>query len=253
MRYFIEVAYNGMAYSGFQIQEGQETIQSVLTRAMETVLRTKVELTGSSRTDAGVHALQNYFHWDTDMQITPKQVYNLNAVMPADMVVKAIYRVADTAHSRFDAECRAYKYILYRSKDPFMYQRGWQYPYPLAVSQLHRMAGVLMEYEDFTSFSKRNTQVHTYKCKISESYWEEGADGVLVYRVQSNRFLRGMIRGIVGTMVRIARKGNTDEEAERMFREVIERMDCTYADFTTPAYGLYLCRVQYPEGMMERI
>ena len=253
MRYFLELSYDGTHYSGFQVQDGQETIQSQVTKALETLFRQSFSLTGSSRTDAGVHALQNFFHFDSSLELTPKHQYNLNAILPSDIAITSIYRVADDAHCRFDAVQRSYKYLIYRQKDPFMVNRGWLFPYPVNKDLLDRMAMVLMEYSDFTSFSKRNSQVKTYICSIRSSYWEEGADGALTYRITSNRFLRGMIRGIVGSMMRIARTEVSVQEGEQLMRSIIESKDCTHADFTTPAKGLYLESVVYPDDMLHII
>ena len=253
MRYFLELSYEGTNYSGFQIQDGQATIQSELTKALETLFRIGFELTGSSRTDAGVHALQNYFHVDTALELTSKHQYNLNAILPKDIALTGIYRVTNEAHCRFDAISRSYKYVIYKQKDPFMVNRGWLYPFPLNMELLHRMAEILKDYDDFSSFSKRNTQVKTFICSIGTSTWEMKEDGSLIYHISANRFLRGMIRGIVGTMVRIARMDISVQEGEAMFRGVIEAKDCTKADFSTPAKGLYLETVMYPEGMLQVI
>lgn len=253
MRYFLELSYDGTRYSGFQVQDGQETIQSAVTKALEILFRQSFSLTGSSRTDAGVHGLQNFFHFDSSLELTPKHRYNLNAILPSDIAITSIYRVADEAHCRFDALQRSYKYLIYRQKDPFMVNRGWLFPYPVNQKLLDRMALILMEYSDFTSFSKRNSQVKTYICDIRSSYWEQGSNGALTYRIRSNRFLRGMIRGIVGTMMRIARTEVSTEDGEQLFRSVIESKDCTNADFTTPAKGLYLESVVYPDDMLQLI
>lgn len=253
MRYFLSVAYQGSRYAGFQIQDGQETIQSQVTHALKTLFRDDFTLTGSSRTDAGVHAEQNFFHFDTANELTAKHRYNLNAILPADIAVTGIYKVDEAAHCRFDAVERVYKYLIYKQKNPFLTEKGWLYPFPLNKVVLHRLAVVLMEYEDFTSFSKRNTQVYTYNCKIRSAIWQEHGAGEISFHISSNRFLRGMIRGIVGTMIRIARTEYTLEESEILFRKVIEAKDCSKADFTTPAHGLYLMRVRYPDGLLEVI
>lgn len=253
MRYFLALAYQGTHYAGFQIQDGQETIQSQVTKALETLFREKFTLTGSSRTDAGVHAIQNYFHFDTDIALTAKHRYNLNAILPSDIAVTGIFRVSETAHCRFDAIEREYKYLIYRQKNPFLADRGWLYPYPLSLEILNRLSVVLMEYEDFSSFSKRNTQVFTYNCAIGSAYWEERGGEELEFKIRSNRFLRGMIRGIVGTMIRTARATNSVEEAESIFRKIIEAKDCSKADFTTPARGLYLMAVNYPDNLLKSI
>ncbi len=253
MRYFLSVAYQGSRYAGFQIQDGQQTIQSQVTDALKTLFRADFVLTGSSRTDAGVHAEQNFFHFDTTIELTAKHRYNLNAILPTDIAVTGIYMAGEAAHCRFDATEREYKYLIYKQKNPFLMGRGWLYPFPLNLAVLHRLSVILMEYEDFSSFSKRNTQVYTYNCKISSASWQEHGAGELLFHIRSNRFLRGMIRGIVGTMIRIARTDATLEEAELAFRKVIEAKDCSKADFTTPAHGLYLMRVRYPDGILQVI
>jgi tRNA pseudouridine38-40 synthase len=245
-RYFLELAYKGTAYSGFQVQLNAPTIQRELERALQVIYRSPFELTGSSRTDAGVHALQNYFHFDTELVMETRHVYNLNAVLPQDITVKGIYPVPDTAHCRFDAVSREYKYFIYNRKDPFMVDRGWLYPYPVNQDLLQEAASVLMEYDDFTSFSKRNTQVKTFQCRIMKSVWES-IDNGLVYNVESNRFLRGMVRGLVGTMLKVGR----EQVSLAGFRAIIEAKDCSEADFTTPPQGLFLVSVVYPEGIIQ--
>lgn len=240
-RYFLELAYKGTAYSGFQIQDTGVTIQSAVTDALSTILRTDFQLTGSSRTDAGVHAEQNYFHFDTDIAFTDKHVYNLNAVLPKDIAVKQVRRVGPDAHSRFDALSRSYRYSIYRYKDPFLTDTAWLYPFPIDRGLLDQAAAILLEYTDFTSFSKRNTQVKTFNCSIEISQWIDH-DGLLLYEVKSNRFLRGMIRGLVATMLRVAR-GNISIND---FRNIIELKDCARADFSAPAHGLCLTKVAFP-------
>lgn len=239
-RYFLELAYKGTAYSGFQVQENANTIQSEAEKALQTLFRQSFELTGSSRTDAGVHALQNFFHFDTELIIQKASIYNLNAILPADITAKGIYPVPDESHCRFDATAREYNYFIYRKKDPFMVDRGWLYPFPLDMELLQQAAHILMEYADFTSFSKRNTQVKTFLCSIERAEWQQEGSS-LIYQVKANRFLRGMIRGLVGTMVKLARRQLTVAE----FRAIIEAKDCTKADFSTPPQGLFLKHVYY--------
>ncbi len=243
-RYFLELSYKGTAYSGFQLQENAITIQSEIQRVMQVYFKQSFSLTCSSRTDAGVHASQNFFHFDSQSDIPQEVIYNLNALLPVDIAIKGIYAVPEAAHSRFDAVAREYTYYIYRKKDPFMADRGWMYPFPLDWDSLQEAAGILKEYRDFTSFSKRNTQVKTFDCILEQSEWVKEGES-LVYRVRGNRFLRGMVRGLVGTMIRVAR-GNTDMAA---FRAVIEAKDCTKADFATPAKGLFLEKVLYPEAL----
>jgi tRNA pseudouridine38-40 synthase len=241
-RYFLELGYKGTAYHGFQVQDNAVTIQSEVERALKVLFRTDIELTGSSRTDAGVHALQNYFHFDTMLQLTGRHVYNLNAILPADISVHSIREVAPDAHCRFDAVAREYHYYLYTQKDPFMQDRGWHYPYQLDIQVLNQAASLLKEHTDFTSFAKRNAQVFTHNCTIQESYWELPEPNRLRYTVKANRFLRGMVRGLVGTMVKAGRGVISLEE----FENIILAKDCTRADFSTPPQGLFLVRVIYP-------
>ena len=240
-RYFLELSYKGTAYSGFQIQDTGITIQSEVTDALSTILRTEFQLTGSSRTDAGVHAAQNFFHFDTDLEITDKQVYNLNAVLPGDIAVKQVRRVGPEAHCRFDALSRSYRYQIYRTKNPFLTDTAWLYPFSIDRTLLDQAAAILMEYTDFTSFSKRNTQVKTFNCSLEMSQWIDQG-GLLVYEVRSNRFLRGMIRGLVATMLRVARGSISIND----FRKIIEAKDCSKADFSAPAHGLCLTNVAFP-------
>ncbi len=240
-RYFLEMMYMGGPFNGFQIQPNGRTVQSETEMAMATLLRKSVTLTGSSRTDSGVHALQNYFHFDWEGDLPSTFLYNLNALLPAEVAALSCCRMQDDAHCRFDAISREYAYHLHLRKDPFRHGRSWYYPYTLDHVALSRAAAVVMEYEDFTSFSKRNTQVKTFNCRILESTWSFGEEG-LVYKVRANRFLRGMVRGLVGTMLLMGR-GKIDESG---LRAVIESRDCTNANFTTPAHGLFLVRVRYP-------
>jgi tRNA pseudouridine38-40 synthase len=242
-RYFLECKYKGTAYSGFQVQHNAVTVQSVLEEAMAVYFMGKVNLTGSSRTDAGVHARQNFFHFDREGEIPEKFLYNINAILPGDIAVLACRAMKEDAHCRFDAVSREYAYYLYGEKDPFKSDRAWFYPFPLDKGLMDRAAAIIMEYEDFTSFSKRNTQVKTFHCRIEASDWTlEGGD--LVYRVRANRFLRGMVKGLVGTMLQCGR-GKMGEEG---FRKIIESRDCINADFTPPSHGLFLCAVNYPDG-----
>lgn len=239
-RYFLEVAYRGTAYSGFQSQENANTIQQEVEQAFRTLQRNAVVLTGSSRTDAGVHAMQNFFHFDFESPLHPQFVYKINAILPSDIVVRSVQQVADDAHCRFDASSRVYEYFIYRSKDPFLEDRAWYFPYTLNIEALQEAAALLMRYHDFTSFSKRNTQVKTFECSIMESSWRQQQD-CLVYRVRANRFLRGMVRALVATMLQVGRGALSLED----FTAVIDAKDCTRASFAAPAHGLFLVEVCY--------
>lgn len=243
-RYFLEVAYKGKNYSGFQSQENANTIQQEVEKAFRVLQRESVSLTGSSRTDAGVHALQNFFHFDFQDILHPQFVYKINAILPGDIVVKSVRSVADDAHCRFDAISRTYEYFIYRGKDPFLEDRAWYFPYTIDQDALQHAARVIMEYHDFTSFSKRNTQVKTFDCSILESAWTQREEG-LVYRVRANRFLRGMVRALVATMLQVGRGTLTIDQ----FRAIIDAKDCTRASFAAPSHGLFLVEVCYKTSL----
>lgn len=243
MRYFLEVSYKGTHYSGFQSQINANTIQAEIEKAFQILLKKKIELTGSSRTDAGVHAFQNYFHFDAEAQLSPKLLYNLNSILPPDIAAKNVFPVSDDAHCRFDAINREYKYFIYKRKDPFLTDSAFYFPYTLDLALMKEAAGIIKEYSDFTSFSKRNTQVKSFECDIIESKWVMEGD-CLVYNVVANRFLRGMVRALTATMLKLGRgKMNIDN-----FKVIIEAKDCTLANFAVPPHGLFLNKVSYPEN-----
>jgi len=240
MRYFLEVAYRGTNYSGFQSQKNANTIQAEVEKAFKILLKEEIQLTGSSRTDAGVHALQNYFHFDTNSELSPQLLYNLNAILPGDIAARNLFKVKDEAHCRFDAITREYKYYVYQKKNPFLENNAYYYPYTLDLEIMQKAATIIKEYFDFTSFSKRNTQVKSFNCDIQESHWiVEGECFVL--QVKANRFLRGMVRALVATMLKVGRnKTNLDN-----FRAIIQSQDCTLADFSAPPNGLFLVQVTF--------
>lgn len=242
-RYFLELAYKGHGFAGFQVQQNAPTIQWEVEKAFLTYFRRPVALTGSSRTDTGVHALQNYFHFDWESEIDPQCLYNLNAILPAGIVLRSIKKMAAEAHCRFDARSRVYRYYCYNRKDPFLDDRAYYYPYPLNEELLRQAAGELLLHTDFASFSKRGSQVKTTQCQLMRSEWvREG--GCLVYEVEANRFLRGMVRGLVATMLRVGvGKLKMDE-----FRGVILAKDNRVADFAVPGHGLFLMEVNFGEG-----
>ncbi len=245
-RYFLELSYKGADYSGFQLQHNANTIQAEVERTFEILLKHKVSLTGSSRTDAGVHALQNYFHFDISGPISDRLMYKLNAILPDNIVIKNILPVKPAAHCRFDAISREYIYYIYRQKDPFQKDRAFYFPYRIDIKELRKAAALVMKYEDFTSFSKRNTQVKSFACKISKSEWHMD-DNLLIYNVVSNRFLRGMVRALTATMLKVGRgKVSLDD-----FETIIQAKDCTKASFAVPAHGLFLAGVNYPRGYFE--
>ncbi len=246
-RYFLEVAYKGTNYSGFQKQLNAVTIQSKVEKALPVLFKQAIELTGSSRTDAGVHALQNFFQFDADFVIdSDKFIYQLNAILPADIVVKNITEVNDNAHCRFDAISRSYEYHIYHKKNPFLSDRAFFYPYTFNFDVLNEAASVLFSHTDFTSFSKRNTQVKTFLCNIQKAEWKQTNEELIFY-VTANRFLRGMVRGLTGTMLRAGRgKISVDD-----FINIIQAKDCSQADFSVPPQGLFLTSVLYPKSVWK--
>lgn len=245
-RYFLELAYKGTAYSGFQSQKNANTIQAEIEKAFEILQKARVNMVGSSRTDTGVHAMQNFFHFDIEEELHPHFVYKMNAILPADIVVKNIFSVPGESHCRFDALSREYHYCIYRSKDPFLRERAYYFPYKINSENLKNAAQLIKTYSDFTSFSKRKTQVKTFTCRILESEWD-CQDSILVYRVKANRFLRGMVRALVATMLQIGREKISLEQ----FKEIIESKDSSRALFGAPSHGLFLVKVEYPTELLS--
>lgn len=242
-RYFIEVRYGGAGFSGFQVQENAVTVQGALEQALAVYHRKRVVLTGSSRTDGGVHARQNYFHFDWEGDFMGDWVYHLNALLPAGIAVRGIYAMPEGAHCRFDAVGREYVYTIYQRKDPFQVGWGWQYPYPLDAQQLQAAAALVKGAHDFRAFCKRGVQVKTYQCAIAESAWELG-DECWRYRIRGNRFLRGMVRALVGGMVRVGR----GQLGIMEWQQMIEKAEGNGVQWLAPAEGLVLERVIYPEA-----
>jgi len=249
MRYFIEVMYDGTAFHGSQLQGELPTVQLSLNQGISMIMRAKVETYGASRTDEGVHALGSFYHFDTDLPLHPQFLYKLNAVLPSALSVTHIYTPHNQElNARFDATSRQYRYKIYKGRNPFLINRALHHPYTLDYELLHQTAAVLKEYSDFESFAKRHSQTFTFKCTIFQSRWEQQGEE-LHYIVEANRFLRGMVRGLVGTQLKAARGHYTLEQ----FREIIEAKDCTRADFSVAGHGLYLEKINYPEGSLEEL
>ncbi len=249
-RYFIKLAYNGQAYHGWQSQDNAHTVQQELEHCLSVRLRQQIRLTGCGRTDTGVHARNFYAHFDLadayDQLTTTDFVDKLNVFLPKDIVVFGIEAVDAFAHSRFDAMWRSYHYEISRQKDPFSLD-GTYYLYgPLDIEAMNRAAASLLQYTDFTSFSKLHSQTRTNECIIKEAYWIETGNN-LVFKITANRFLRNMVRAIVGTLIEVG-KGKIDQSG---FVAIIEAHDRSKAGFSVPAQGLYLQDVVYPDGMVS--
>ncbi len=243
-RFFIEVAYMGTKYAGFQIQDNANTIQAEVEKALKIYSKENLKLTGSSRTDAGVHARQNYFHFDSELFSTDinfeKAVYHLNAILPPDIVLKKITEVNIDAHCRFDAVSRTYEYTVFQEKNPFLNDIGYFYPYNLNKERLTLFACEILNHTCFETFSKKNTQVKDFNCTIFKSEWSFQPDRLL-YIVTANRFLRGMVKGLVGTMMRCSSKNLSPEELTK----IILSKDPSKADFSVASKGLMLVQVAF--------
>ncbi|MBS1616461.1 MAG: tRNA pseudouridine synthase A [Bacteroidetes bacterium] len=244
-RYVLELSYDGCVFNGSQIQGSQPTVQLALNNALSILLRQPVETYGASRTDEGVHALANYYHFDTELILNAHSQYQLNALLPMAVSVNRMFRAAHDFNVRFDALSRQYRYRIYCKKNPFLQHRALHFPYKLNRPLLDATAAALKAYSDFESFSKRGAQTRTYRCQIFQSFWEDAGDE-LQYVVEANRFLRGMVRGLVGTQLRAAR-GKYDLDT---FHRIIQSKDCSQADFSPKGWGLYLERIQFPEGAL---
>ena len=241
-RYFIHLAYNGANYCGWQIQPQSPSVQAELERCLSLKLGQKVEVTGCGRTDTGVHARCYYAHLDLENLIEDcgELAYRLNGFLPNDITIYRIFEVPSNLHARFDALSRTYHYQIVRGKNPFHQDDAYAYYGPLDVEKMQQAADLLKEYTDFTSFSKLHTQVKTNNCQIMEARWFE-QDDLLVFRIKADRFLRNMVRAIVGTLLEVGKGRMTLEE----FKNVIEQKDRCSAGESVPAQGLFLQEVDY--------
>jgi tRNA pseudouridine38-40 synthase len=242
LRYFIDLAYKGTNYHGWQSQpDTTKTVQENLEQKLSMVLRMPIKIVGAGRTDAGVHARQQFAHFDYDQKIEPvKLAYNLNACLPDDIAIHQIIPVHDQAHARFDAKRRTYEYHIHKHKDAFLQQRSFQYLYRLDVDKMNEAAQLLFNYDDFECFSKVKTDVGTFICRIFEARWTE-TDEKLLFTISADRFLRNMVRAIVGTLIDVGLGKITVGDVSR----IIEGKDRNKAGFSVPAHGLYLTKIEY--------
>lgn len=243
MRYFIECAYRGTNYSGWQIQDNSLTVQAEIEEALSTLLKHKIEITGSSRTDTGVHAVQQMAHFDMANEISDcdNLVYRMNKLLPFDISIQKIFNVADNYHSRFEAISRKYEYRISRKKNPF--QRGLTYEFNgnINIELMNEACRILFKHINYQCFSKIHTNVLTFNCTILEAQWEEKQEDLLVFSIKANRFLRGMVRTIVGTLLEVG-LGKISLTA---FEEIILSKDRKKAGRSVPAEGLFLMEVNY--------
>ncbi|MBR3856880.1 MAG: tRNA pseudouridine(38-40) synthase TruA [Bacteroidaceae bacterium] len=242
MRFFITLSYDGTRYHGWQIQPNGNSIQQELQQALSTLLRQPIEVVGAGRTDTGVHARMMVAHFDWEEAIDGKQlVYKLNKLLPADIAVQEVRQVDEGMHARFSATSRTYQYFIHTRKDPFLQAYSWQVPFALDFDKMNEAAKVLLEYKDFTSFSKVGTDVKTNLCDLREAFWEEVAPGCWRFTITANRFLRNMVRAIVGTLVEVGRGRISIEE----MRQIIEAKDRCQAGESVPAKALFLVDIKY--------
>jgi tRNA pseudouridine38-40 synthase len=245
-RYFIQLAYKGTAYHGWQIQENTpETVQQVLNEKLSVVLNEKIELTGCGRTDAGVHAKDFYAHFDCskdDLAVNEnKWLYKFNSVLPDDIVVYRLFSVSNEANSRFDATSRTYEYVITKIKNPFLIDAAYCNHAVFDVEKMNKAAALLFQYSDFSCFSKSNTQTFTNNCKISRAEWTQEKE-LLVFTITADRFLRNMVRAIVGTLLEVG----TNKIRIEDFKQIIESKNRSNAGVSVPACGLFLTKVEYP-------
>lgn len=246
-RYFIELAYNGTRFCGWQVQPNATSVQEQLEKALSTICREKISVTGAGRTDTGVHAQLMVAHFDSGIKGLehPDFCYKLNSFLNNDISIFKIYKVKADAHARFDAISRTYYYHISLVKDPFAQDTAWYFKHKLDVSKMNEACKVLFEYIDFTSFSKLHTDVKTNNCKIFRAEWKEEGDKI-VFVISADRFLRNMVRAIVGTMVEVGQgKISVDD-----FRSIIEKKDRGSAGVSVPAQGLFLTGIEYPGNIV---
>lgn len=242
MRYFITLSFDGTAYHGWQIQPHSVSVQEELQKALSTLLRMPVEVVGAGRTDTGVHARKMVSHFDINAELDCQQlVYKLNKLLPRDIAVQHVEQVSDDMHARFSAKSRTYHYYVHLSKNPFLRSYSWQLYGNPDFELMNKAAVVLMEYIDFTSFSKVNTDTKTNDCTITEAHWDRVGEGQWRFTITANRFLRNMVRAIVGTLMDVGRGRMTIEQ----LRQVIEAKDRCRAGDSVPGNALFLVDVKY--------
>lgn len=246
MRYFIEFAYDGTNYFGYQIQPNQISVQETLEKALSTILKRKVSITGAGRTDTGVHARQMFAHFD-DEPIDSQLTYKLNAFLPKDISVFSIFQVPDDAHARFDAIKRTYKYYIALTRNPFDYIYSYPiYHKKLDVKLMQKCADFLLQVEDFKSFSKLHSDNKTTRCKVDFAKFEE-KENQLIFTISADRFLRNMVRAIVGTLIEVGKNKINLEQ----FQQIILEKNRSKAGTSAPANALFLEKIEYPESIFH--
>lgn len=242
VRYFIEFAYNGKNYCGWQYQPHSPSVQETLNKTLSTLLHTEIDVVGAGRTDTGVHAKQMFAHFDHEEDLnTDALTLRLNSFLPKDIVVYRIIPLHPDAHARFDAISRTYEYHIHTYKDAFVNEGSWYEYHPLDIDKMNEAATMLFEFIDFKCFSKTHTDVKTFNCKVTEAYWQQNGTH-LVFTITADRFLRNMVRAIVGTLINVG----LGKISIADFSKIIQSRDRSEAGFSVPAHGLYLTKVIYP-------
>ena len=247
-RYFIYLSYDGAAYHGWQIQPNGVSVQECLMRALSTLLRSETDVVGAGRTDAGVHASLMVAHFDADSPLdTVLLADKLNRLLPPDIAVHRVCPVRPEAHARFDATSRTYHYYVTTAKTPFLRPYRCRLYRTPDIGRMNEAAATLFHYTDFTSFSKLHTDVKTNNCRIMHAAWTQVDDVTWVFTIQADRFLRNMVRAIVGTLLDVGRGKLTIDG----FRRIIEQKDRCRAGTSAPAEGLFLADITYPDDIFE--
>lgn len=247
-RYFIHLCFKGTEYSGWQIQPTARTIQGVLEHTLSTILQEPVHTIGAGRTDAGVHAKSFFAHFDVDSfssEEKEKTIFRMNNHLPKDIAIYDIYEVHGHAHARFDAVARTYEYTIIQKKSPFLNDYAYFLPYELNVSKMNDASELLCTYEDFESFARVHSDTKTHICNVSKAIWEK-EDNIIKFTIKADRFLRNMVRAIVGTIIEIGREKTTMEA----FKRIIESKDRRKAGYSVPAKGLSLSSIEYPTDLV---
>ena len=246
MRYFIRLSYHGKNFHGWQIQPNAKSVQETLNEALTRITGETVYAVGAGRTDTGVHARDMWAHFDHKAGVEHSIIHKLNSYLGPDIAIKEIHRVKDEAHARFDAISRSYIYQIITVKDPFLQDQAWHLYHQPDMSKIRDASQVLLEHQDFSAFARSNTQTKTNLCRIDEAYWEQ-RDNLITFHIKADRFLRNMVRAIVGTLVEIGM--NKKEVAD--FNKIIVSKDRRLAGESAPAHGLFLTEVKYPKDLFN--
>jgi len=241
LRYFIGLSYKGTNYHGWQIQPDAISVQEEISKAISIILQHEIQLVGAGRTDTGVHAIEMFAHFDSHIVLSDEYIYKFNSILPNDIVINSIVKVSKNTHARFDAISRTYEYRIYLGRNPFLLDTTWQiHQKQIDVKKMNEAAKLLYEYKDFESFSKVKTDVKTFHCEIMEAEWKI-QDLHLTFYITANRFLRNMVRSIVGTLVEVG----TGKKSIEDFRKIIESKKRSEAGVSVPARGLFLTNIRY--------